>query len=518
MARQTKARDRSPRRKRGKDASEALSGLNLDFSESPTTWKFLNDDSFVRGLMGPVGSGKTFASLAEVMLRAVKQPPSPVDNVRYTRFAVIRNSYPELRTTTIKTWQEIFPENVWGPMRWSPPITHHIQLPERNGVPGLDCEVIFLALDQPRDVRKLLSLELTGGFIDEARELPKAVVDGLTSRVGRYPTKKHGGCPWRGVWMSTNPMDSDHWWHELAEKNPVRGKFPWKFYKQPGGVVEGTKEHADAIYSANKYWINNPDAENINNLPLGYYEQQLAGKSLDWIECYAGAKYVYVQDGKPVWHEFSDSLMSYEVEIEPELPVHIGLDFGLTPAAVFGQKMRNGRWHIVHELVAFSMGLERFAHHLMADIQQKFGKSEVFIWGDPAGMKRDEIFEVTAFEHLRTLGLRAQPTASNDFMVRREAGAMPMNRLIDGKPGLLVARDCVRTRKALAGGYHFKRVAVGAGQERFRDAPNKNEHSHVGDAYGYLMLGGGEHRVLTRNPNGRPQFKQLQANMEFDVF
>ena len=137
MARTSKSRDRSPRRRK-QPSVDALTGLNLDFSQSPTTWKFLNDDSFVRGLMGPVGSGKTFASLAEVMLRAVKQPASPVDNVRYTRFAVIRNSYPELRTTTIKTWQELFPENVWGAMRWSPPITHHIKLPERDGVPGLD--------------------------------------------------------------------------------------------------------------------------------------------------------------------------------------------------------------------------------------------------------------------------------------------------------------------------------------------------------------------------------------------
>ena len=516
MSRAERATDRS--RRRGKVKPEALTGLSLDFSESPTVWKFLQDDSFVRGLMGPVGSGKTFASLAEVILRAVKQPPSPIDGVRYSRFAVIRNSYPELRTTTIKTWQEIFPENTWGQMRWSPPITHHIKLPPRDGAAGLDCEVIFLALDQPRDVRKLLSLELTGGFIDEARELPKAVVDGLTSRVGRYPTKKHGGCPWRGVWMSTNPMDSDHWWPNLAEKNPIRGKYPWKFYKQPGGVLEGTKEHEDVIFAAGKYWINNPNAENVNNLPKGYYEQQLAGKTLDWIQCYAGAQYVYVQDGKPVWHEFSDSLMSGDVEIEPTLPVHIGLDFGLTPAAVFGQKLPNGRWNVVHELVAFDMGLERFCHHLMADIQTHFPKNDVMIWGDPAGVKRDEIFEVTAFDHLQTLGLRAKPTASNDFMVRREAGAMPMNRLIDGKPGLIVSNKCHKVRKSLAGGYHFKRVAMGGGQERFKDAPNKNEHSHVGDAYGYLMLGGGEHRAMTKNYLGRSQFKQSVASMDFDVF
>jgi len=313
-------------------------------------------------------------------------------------------------------------------------------------------------------------------------------------------------------------MDSDHWWPNLAEKNPIRGKYPWKFYKQPGGVIEGTKEHEDNIFAAGKYWLNNPKAENVNNLPKGYYEQQLAGKTLDWIQCYAGAQYVYVQDGKPVWHEFSDSLMSGDVEIEPALPVHIGLDFGLTPAAVFGQKLPNGRWNVVHELVAFDMGLERFCHHLMADIQTHFPKNDVMIWGDPAGAKRDEIFEVTAFEHLRTLGLRAQPTASNDFMVRREAGAMPMNRLIDGKPGLIVAKNCHKVRKSLAGGYHFKRVAMGGGQERFRDAPNKNEHSHVGDAYGYLMLGGGEHRAMTKNYLGKSQFKQAVANMDFDVF
>jgi hypothetical protein len=58
---------------------------------------------------------------------------------------------------------------------------------------------------------------------------------------------------------------------------------------------------------------------------------------------------------------------------------------------------------------------------------------------------------------------------------------------------------------------------MGAGQERFRDVPNKNEHSHVGDAYGYLMMGS-EHRKLTRNSHGSQQFKQMQAKVDFDIF
>ena len=502
---------------------EEKADLKLNFTTSPTVWQFLQNNAFVRGLKGPVGSGKSYACAAEIMLRAVKQKVSPRDGIRYTRFAIVRNSYPELRTTTIKTWQEIFPENIWGAMRWSPPLTHHIKLPARDGAAGIDCEVIFLALDQPKDVRKLLSMELTGAWVNEARELPKAVVDGLTHRVGRYPTKADGGPTWRGVWMDTNPMDSDHWWYRLAEKEPMKGKYAWKFFNQPGGVLEVTKEELPEnpeangfVFSCGKWWQTNPKAENLKNLPSGYYEQTMLGKNLDWVRCYAQGVYPYVQEGNPILPEYDDAIMTEDfIEPDPNVPIQIGLDFGLTPAAVFGQKLNNGRWVILDELVTFDMGLERFGHMLKSELEAKYPKYEVMIFGDPAGQQRDQIYEVTAFDHLKTLGMNARPTASNDFKVRREAGAMPMNRLIDGKPGLFGAAKCERTRKALSGGYHFRRGQI-AGHERYKDQPFKNQHSHVGDAYMYLMLGGGEHRQLTRGSTQR--HRQATAKTDFDIF
>jgi hypothetical protein len=504
--------------------TDAITNLKLDFTKSPTVWNFLQDKSFVRGIMGPVGSGKSYACAAEIMLKAVSQVPSPRDGIKYSRFVVVRNSYPELRTTTIKTWQELFPENIWGPFRWSPPLTHHIKLPSRDNAPGIDCEVIFLALDQPKDVRKLLSMELTGAWVNEARELPKAVIDGLTHRVGRYPTLSDGGAsPWRGIIMDTNPMDDDHWWYRLAEKEKMVGKYKWKFFRQPGAVEEYTTadlpENPEAngfVFSANTWWLTNPSAENRNNLPAGYYEQTLLGKNTDWIRCYAQGLYTYVQEGKPVMNEYDDSIMSEDhLEADISVPIQVGIDFGLTPAAIFGQKLTNGRWVILHELVTFDMGLERFGNMLKSTLATKFPKFEVLVWGDPAGMARDQIYEVTSFDHLKSIGLLARPTASNDFRVRREAGAMPMNRLIEGKPGILIDKTCQRLRKALAGGYHFKRVQISGG-ERYRDTPNKNDHSHVGDAYMYLVLGGGEHKQLTRGNS--PKFKQSVANMDFDIF
>ena len=498
-----------------------IPGLKLDFSKSPTVWKFLNDDSFVRGMVGPVGSGKSYACCAEIFKRAIQQKPSKRDGIKYSRFVIVRNSYPMLKTTTLKTWLELFPEHIYGAVRHSPPITHHIKLPSREGAAGIDLEVIFLALDQPKDVRKLLSLEVTGGWINEARELPKSIVDGLTHRVGRYPVKEDGGPTWRGVILDTNPCDDDHWIYRLSEKEPPKGRFAWKFFRQPPGVFEAKDvpdempEAQGYVFAAGKWWKTNDKAENLNNLPVGYYEQLLGGKNLDWIRCYAEGKFTYVQEGKPVWSEYDDASMVDDCQVLDGEPIQIGLDFGLTPAAVFAQRTPKGVWNVLHELVTFDMGLERFCTLLKEDINRYFPKHELSIWGDPAGMQRDQIFENTSFDHLKNVhGLFAKPTATNDFRTRREALAMPMSRLIDNKPGFRVDRKCVRLRKSLSGGYHFKRVAIGAGQERFRDTPNKNEHSHIGDAAGYCLLGGGEHRRMTKG--NRRQLKPLVAKIDFD--
>ena len=497
-----------------------IPGLKLDFSKSPTVWKFLNDDSFVRGMVGPVGSGKSYACCAEIFKRAIQQKPSKRDGIKYSRFVIVRNSYPMLKTTTLKTWLELFPEHIYGAVRHSPPITHHIKLPSREGAAGIDLEVIFLALDQPKDVRKLLSLEVTGGWINEARELPKSIVDGLTHRVGRYPVKEDGGPTWRGVILDTNPCDDDHWIYRLSEKEPPKGRFAWKFFRQPPGVFEAKDvpdempEAQGYVFAAGKWWKTNDKAENLNNLPVGYYEQLLGGKNLDWIRCYAEGKFTYVQEGKPVWSEYDDASMVDDCQVLDGEPIQLGIDFGLTPAAAFAQRTPKGVWNILHELVTFDMGLERFCTLLKEDINRYFPKHDLQVWGDPAGLARSTLNEETSFDHLKTHGIIARPCATNNFQARREAVAMPMSRLIDNKPGFRVDRKCVRIRKCLAGGYHFKRVAIGAGHEKFKDTPNKNEFSHIGDAVQYCLLGGGEYRTMTKG--NRRQLKPLVAKIDFD--
>ena len=91
-------------------------------------------------------------------------------------------------------------------------------LPDKTSV---ELEVIFLALDKQEDVKKLLSLELTGVWLNEARELPKSIVDACTMRVGRFPSMRDGGPSWFGVIMDTNAPDETHWWGIMAGEVPA---------------------------------------------------------------------------------------------------------------------------------------------------------------------------------------------------------------------------------------------------------------------------------------------------------
>jgi len=481
-----------------------------------TSKKFLKSEKFVRGIRGPVGSGKSVACCIEIFRRAAAQEKAP-DGIRYSKWAVIRNTNPELRTTTIATWLQWFPENEWGNFRWSPPFTHHI----RKG--DIDLEVLFIPLDTPDDVKKLLSLELTGCWINEAREIPKSIVDAATSRIGRYPSVKDGvGPTWHGLIMDTNAPSDDHWWAIMSGDAPIPDHMSsedslmmvkpdnWEFFTQPGGMLEDKSERGDLEgYSLN------PDAENIKNLPPTYYTNMIQGKSKSWIDVYVLNRLGAIEDGKPVYQGFSEKthVSKEPLEVAP-LPVYVGIDFGLTPAAAFLQKLPNGRWFCLAELVAADMGAIRFAEVLRRFMAEEFGDMDYEIYGDPSGDFRAQTDETTPFEILRANGIKARPAPSNDPVVRTEAVNSLLSRMVDGMPGFLIDKQkCPSLVTGFLGGYHYRRMNVSG--ERYEDKPNKNKFSHVHDALQYAVIGGGEGRNITR---GAHTVKPFIAKTKWNPF
>jgi hypothetical protein len=460
--------------------------VKLEYTATPTGARFHGSRSFVRGVLGPVRSGKSTMMTNELFSRMSRQ--APFNGLRKTRWAVIRNTYGELQDTTLKTWLDWWSEDRFGAF-------NHNEMTHRIKFRDVEAEVLFRALDRPKDIKKLLSLELTGAWVNEAREIPRPIIEALIDRVGQYPPKREGGSTWFGVMMDTNPPDSDHWWYKLFEEARPDG---WELFKQPGALIEqGGRFHP------------NPHAENLDNLAEGidYYLRRLAGKSLAHIRVYYCSQYGFVVDGKPVHPDYADHFHASTELLQPDLrlPCIVGLDFGLTPAAVFLQKLGFNRWIAFDEIVATDMGAARFAKTLKAFIAANYPKHKFAFYGDPAGDIRAQTDETTPYQILQANGITASPVWTNDVTIRREALAEPLRRLVDGYPGLLISPKCRMLRKGLQGGFCYKRVEI-AGEERYHDVPVKNEYSHVVEACEYGMIGGGEgEKLITAPDDGRPR-------------
>ena len=454
-----------------------------------TGLRFHRSRKVVRGLMGPIGSGKSVTCVNELLRLGMAQRVQS-DGKRRMRVAIVRNTYPELLSTTVKTFKD------WAPpehtkWRMTAPINATIT------TANVEWEFIFLALDRPDDVKKLLSLEVTAVWINEAREIPYEVVRAAIGRIGRYPAKRDGGPVQPCVMMDTNPMDTDHWWYRKFETEKPEG---WELFKQPPALIK------------NEYgiYIPNPEAENIGNLALGYtyYLQMVPGNDDNWIGVYILGQYGSVMDGKPVYAQYRDDVHCAKEELRaiPGLPIYLGWDYGRTPAVVFCQYTPNGVFRIIDEQIVDTdgdgMGIRTFTRDVVNPyIATQYPEFRFIERGDPAGVAKDGS-EMSCFDLQHEEGRVVSAAMSNLITPRLDAVSRYMSRMVDGGPAFQLSPKCTVLRKGFLGGYKYERVKV-SGDERYRDEPAKNKYSHPHDALQYAALAvieGQGHRVVTARP------------------
>lgn len=450
--------------------------LIRDHSRDRVLDQYFHSQARVSIITGPLGSGKTFTSCEKIFHWMCTQTPD-AQRVRKTRFYAIRNTYPDLLGTTVKDWMELFGDLGRYKGGGLEPPSHRLEfkLPDKTLV---QAELIFLALDRPQAIKKLRGAQATGFWLNEIKELPKSVVDMCDLRHGRYPSKIDGGPSWHGMIGDTNQVDTDHWLYALAEEIKPEG---WQFFVQPGGVIKNEEG----------VWVPNPLAENIENLPEDYYLAGLEGKDEEWIRVNLANMYGTVMDGKPVYKEQWNDFIHVNENIQyiEDEPIAVGLDFGLTPAAVFGQMTPRGGINILAELVSEGAGINQFYTQVVKPFVLKhFSPGTRITWiGDPSGNKRAETNEQTVFKELQALGITVQAANTNNIAVRIEAVRYYLQLMVDGKPAFQLHPRCAMLRKGFNGGYRFRRIQV-VGDEKFMDVPDKNKFSHPHDALQYLML------------------------------
>jgi RecA/RadA recombinase len=512
--------------------AEALTMVEV----GPVARAFVHDRAFLRNIMGPFGSAKTTTCLQAIIMATMWQTPDR-NGVRWSRGCITRATYGQLHDTVIKDWHQWFPptrENWNGGDN---------EARIRLDIPGfgeLRIEALFRACeDRAKAEQVFKGQQLTWLWPNEIDTQDPSVLEFGLPRLGRYPPASKGGCAWYGMISDMNAPDIDNWTYDLLVNGDMKmtaeqveamqallgQDFRIAFHRQPGGM-EAT-------------------AENLMNLPAGYYERLTIGRDENWINRFVHNQFGAVRNGQPVYPEYNDAFFCTKAVLAPlpGLAVSMGVDGGATPAVVFGQLDDHGTMRVLAELVVFADSkedaLDRFSAESFGELAadywlEHFAKSRFGGgWYDPAALYGDEYQDSWARLFWKAFVKRLGKLASREW--RWKAAPVKGNRLPDrlaavrsklevrhGRAMFQMSPTCRHLRRGFNNGYVITRVQLSNGQGRWKDEPLKNDYSHVHDALQYLALGltkrGGAEAAEGRDTRGDRPRRRSRVNFGDGAF
>jgi hypothetical protein len=455
--------------------------VRLDYiPDGPVLKAYFRSTAPVHAIMGPIGSGKTSASLMKPFRFGPLQMPDPRGEVkvRRTKWVQIRKTYRDLERTTIPSYFKLIPKDAgeWRGGTGGEPASHTIRLPMTDGTV---CEigVLFVALGD-NDIESVLrGFEYTGAGFGELDLMDRSALTYAIGRAGRYPESFGDfGPSWHGVWADMNAPDTDSWTYDVFVEDLPEG---WAFFQQPGGLER--------------------EAENLKYLPGGraYYDNQMKGAPDWYVRRMIHNQFGFSRDGKPVYPEYNDVLHSTDRVLEPIAgkALIVGLDAGRKPAAVFQAVDNEGQVQWIAELVCQDIGAKAFGKRLSLFIAERFPGVRCIGSADPSAAypsdtaNEDDQAWIDIVRNEAEIEIKPAPT--NQPGLRQEAVRQPLARMISGdKPGFLLSRrHCPILRRGFNSGYRYKRIKIG-GSERYDDVPEKNDYSHPHDGGQYAALRG----------------------------
>lgn len=457
----------------------------------PVADAFIADRSSVSAIMGPMGSGKTSAVIMKTILRAAEMQPSKLTGERLYKVGVVRNTMTDLKRTTMKSIENWFGDaGQWGGGgSASEPPFFKVGMPRPDGtIARLWYE--FVGLDTHNIEQLAKGWEITDYWLNEADLVPKDVLDFVDGRAGRYPSEIHGKPKFYCGMLDYNAPDIENYCYTVFESDLPEG---YKLFKQPGG--------------------RDPKAENLMNLPDGYYDRLAVGKEDWWVRRNIDNRYGFSRDGKPVYDEYNDDFHCSNDDLMPVagLVVKVDFDQGLRPACVLRQTMPNGQLRILDELYC-----EQGAKGLCTLLKQLIGSTKYagfkVIGGrcDPAANAKDGNDAESWVDCVNRLmgwtgAAMVRVADTNDPGKRQGAVRHRLKTNVDSaRPGILISRTCRVLRKGFNSDYKFKRKRV-AGTADYEENPDKKYPvADVHDALQYGALDdGGYEEVIGREQRGK---------------
>lgn len=454
--------------------------VSLDFTPVPSLASVFQatPDKKLIFILGPVGSTKTTTVAYWLLMRAATQEPSP-DGIRRTRFGIIRNTFAALKATILKDLQSLFGEIA----RWNG--TDHTF---KFLFADIDSEWYLLPLETPDDQRRLLSLQLTGVWINEGREMLFEHLFAAFSRTGRFPSNKHGKvpCTYRFLIVDSNMGVDGSQLHKFLEEEDHEEVL---YLHQPGAY----DERAD--------WL--------QYLPDGYYSDLCIGATQDWIDQHINAEWGRSLDGEPIFASIFD--YNYHVapdtlNIIPSMPLLVAIDPGFNPGCIIAQTSEQGQLRVLREAYASNMLFGTFIDTIVVPLLQlpgfAFKRTEWIM--DPAAVIRNAVTGVSPKGVLEAKGVSVTVASTNDVAARLLAietllletrgpsGHMHYNTSAQNErsgpiPALLIDPYCEILIEGFRGKYRYKKNKMGVLDV---SKPDKvNPWADVMDALEYIALG-----------------------------
>lgn len=512
--------------------------------------------AFIVGGMGPVGSGKTIGFATKFQHHAAKQKGTinaAGQLIRKSRYAMIRDTYPNLDRNTIPSWNKVVPRHV-GKFVLSAPRVHkfafvvrrdgHILDSSAKAIDICQVEIEFRAIGNNTVEDALRGLEVTGALVNEADRTHPDILTFLAGRVGRYSDLDPSLVVDPFIALDLNGCDDENWTHKvLVEQSldedimravqSVCGDRPLiEYFEQPPAILEGSEYPGG--------WMVNPEAENVENLPAGYYERQYAfAKSRGnqtYIDRMLRSKYTPPRSGRSVFPEYFDDLHCGDFGPIPGIPLLIFADQGLLGAVLVCQLVK-GQLRVLDEISAVfeaeddqievvQMGGETLGKQVRELLVTKYaGFSIGDAVCDPAGAAGEDAINFKSWRQDFQKGLghrvRKARVPRNALEPRLKAVRRRLTMTVGMQRGLMVHKRCTMTRRAFRTKYFYQRIGKGSGEGYYADVPKKVQgYSDLMDALQYGCFEIEKGLDLSRDGEGLIGSRQRAVvnDSDFDVF
>lgn len=276
---------------------------SIDFVANPVQSAFITSKADADLFSSRRGEGKSVALCMSCLYHTRHNPGA--------RWAFIRDTFENLQKTTMKTFFEWFKDGIHGRYNYT-------RKEWTWAEPFAKGSVLFMGMDEEKDIASLQGLELAGVAMDEAA--PGAATGGIREVVFSMAMSslRQPGMKWYSFKVAQNNSDESHW--------------TYRKFVDPGTPPDLSYERMPLQVPGYKLW--QPQTpENLKHLPTGYYEriraEFVAMGRTDLARRFVDGQFGFQELGKSCTPQWSDQLhLATGLTPIRGRPLHMLWDFG----------------------------------------------------------------------------------------------------------------------------------------------------------------------------------------------